>query len=249
MFDDVTVLNQAQREAAWAEVARRLAHEVKNPLTPIRLAAERLQLKLADKLEGADGEMVQRASTTIVAQVDALRRMVDAFGDYAREPVLSREPIQLDELVREVVALYQQGDGKVSFQLNLCPGPDGLAADAGRLRQMLHNLIRNAGQAADPVEINITSEVIEKQGQAQLQLEIRDNGPGFPDSILEQPFQPYVTHKQDGSGLGLAICRKIVSEHDGKMAISNPAEGGASVLVTMPLNRSAAQQQPRQASA
>lgn len=249
VFDDVTVLNQAQREAAWAEVARRLAHEVKNPLTPIRLAAERLQLKLADKLEGADSEMVQRASTTIVAQVDALRRMVDAFGDYAREPVLSREPIALDKLVREVVALYQQGDGKVTFQLDLCPGPEGLAADAGRLRQMLHNLIRNAGQAADPVEVSIISQVREKQGQAELHVEISDNGPGFPDNILEQPFQPYVTHKQDGSGLGLAICRKIVSEHDGKMAISNPESGGARVLVTMPLNRSASQSRPQQASA
>lgn len=249
VFDDVTILNQAQREAAWAEVARRLAHEVKNPLTPIRLAAERLQLKLADKLEGADSELVKRASTTIVAQVDALRRMVDAFGDYAQEPVLSREPIRLDELVREVVALYQQGDGKVTFRLDLCPGPDGLAADAGRLRQMLHNLIRNAGQAADPVEVIISSHVNEKPGQAELHLQISDNGPGFPENILATPFQPYVTHKRDGSGLGLAICRKIVSEHDGKMTISNPESGGARVVVTVPLMRSASRSRPQQASA
>jgi nitrogen fixation/metabolism regulation signal transduction histidine kinase len=239
-------------------VARRLAHEVKNPLTPIRLAAERLQLKLADRLEGADSKMVKRASDTIVNQVEALRRMVDAFGDYAREPVLSREPIRLDELVREVVALYQQGEETTQFDLELCPGPGGLAADAGRLRQMLHNLIRNAGQAgadrdtgstdegsaSKPFTITVESRVEEKEGQAELHLEIRDNGPGFPDNVLERPFEPYVTHKQDGSGLGLAICRKIVSEHDGRIAISNPQAGGARVLVTLPLNQSERQGLP-----
>lgn len=260
VFDDVTVLNQAQREAAWAEVARRLAHEVKNPLTPIRLAAERLRLKLADRLEGADREMVHRASGTIVNQVEALRRMVDAFGDYAREPVLSREPIRLDDLVREVVALYQQGDAAARFELDLCPGPDGLAADAGRLRQMLHNLIRNAGQAgagqaADeqaatgPITIVIESRVRQENGQAELLLDIRDNGPGFPEKVLERPFEPYVTHRQDGSGLGLAICRKIVSEHDGHMAISNLESGGACVRITLPLNQPVSVPEPRHATA
>ncbi len=250
VFDDVTVLNQAQREAAWAEVARRLAHEVKNPLTPIRLAAERLRLKLADKLHGADSEMVERASGTIVAQVEALRRLVDAFGDYAREPVLSREPIRLDELVREVVALYQQGGDTAQFKLDLCPGPGGLAADAGRLRQMLHNLIRNASQASSaqasdndsespaekPVTITIETSVEQNGAQTELALEVRDDGPGFPKNVLERPFEPYVSHKQDGSGLGLAICRKIVSEHDGRIAISNLKPGGACVRITLPLN-------------
>ena len=127
VFDDVTILNQAQRDAAWSEVARRLAHEVKNPLTPIRLAAERLRMKLADKLEPGDSAMLDKASGTIVSQVEALRRLVDAFGDYAQEPQLSLEPIRLDELIREVVVLYQQGDSNLSFELDLCPGPDGLA--------------------------------------------------------------------------------------------------------------------------
>jgi nitrogen fixation/metabolism regulation signal transduction histidine kinase len=182
--------------------------------------------------------MVRRASGTIVSQVDALRRMVDAFGDYAQEPVPSREPIRLDELVREVVALYQHGDTSAEFDLQLCPGPDGLTADPGRLRQMLHNLIRNAGQASEEqILITIQSQVRQQQGQAELNIEIRDNGPGFPDMVLEQPFQPYVTHKQDGSGLGLAICRKIVSEHDGRMAISNLESGGARVQITIPLNQ------------
>lgn len=243
VFDDVTVLNQAQREAAWAEVARRLAHEVKNPLTPIRLAAERLQLKLADKLELADSEMLSRSSKTIVAQVEALRRMVDAFGDYAREPVLSREPIRLDDLVREVVALYQQGDDAAAIGLELCPGPDGLSADAGRLRQMLHNLIRNASQAGSR-EIAIVSQVQGTNGQAELLLEVRDDGPGFPQGVLDHPFEPYVTHKQDGSGLGLSICRKIVSEHDGRISLRNQESGGACVRVTLPLAQPLASVEP-----
>jgi len=237
VFDDVTVLNQAQRDAAWAEVARRLAHEVKNPLTPIRLAAERLQMKLGDKLEATDREMLDRASNTIVTQVEALRTLVDAFGDYAQEPVLSLASIRLDDLVREVAALYQQGDSQLQFHLELCPGPEGLAADSGRLRQMLHNLIRNAKEAADgaPVSLSIHSEVVETGQRAWINLELHDNGPGFPVTVLDNPFEPYVTNKSAGSGLGLAICRKIVSEHNGKISISNPPEGGAKVAIQFPL--------------
>lgn len=239
VFDDVTVLNQAQREAAWAEVARRLAHEVKNPLTPIRLAAERLRMKLSGKLEAADKEMLDRAANTIVAQVEALRTLVDAFGDYAREPVLSRSPIQLDALVREVVALYQQGDAALTFHLQLCPGPEGLAADSGRLRQMLHNLIGNAKEAAGvkPARIEITAQVRNFENRNWLQLEIRDDGPGFPAVVLERPFEPYVSHKTGGSGLGLAICRKIVAEHDGRITLNNMPTGGALVTILVPLER------------
>ena len=258
VFDDVTILNQAQREAAWAEVARRLAHEVKNPLTPIRLAAERLRLKLADKLQETESVILDRSATTIVSQVEALRRMVDAFGDYAREPVLSREPVRIDALIREIVALYQQGDESCNFELELCPGPDGLAADAGRLRQMLHNLIKNATQAraadaADsggtPVSISVRTQVIRKGGQSSLQIEVADNGPGFPDVVLAQPFEPYVTHKPDGTGLGLAICRKIVSEHDGEISLSNRQSGGARVRIVLPLNQPQHAVQPSKATA
>jgi nitrogen fixation/metabolism regulation signal transduction histidine kinase len=238
VFDDVTILNQAQREAAWAEVARRLAHEVKNPLTPIRLAAERLRMKLTDKLDAKDSEMLSRASSTIVAQVEALRTLVDAFGDYAREPVLNRATIQLDGLVREIVELYEEGGAGPEFSLELCPGPEGLAADSGRLRQMLHNLIRNAREAGNDgeISINFRSEVAEIDGQAWLCLDVLDNGPGFPAAVLEQPFEPYVTNKSNGSGLGLAICRKIISEHDGRISISNRTEGGARVTIHLPLN-------------
>jgi nitrogen fixation/metabolism regulation signal transduction histidine kinase len=237
VFDDVTILNEAQREAAWAEAARRLAHEVKNPLTPIRLAAERLQMKLSNKLESADGEMLDRASNTIVSQVEALRKLVDAFGDYAREPELSRDAVDLDVLTREVVSLYEQGDSGLQFELDLCPGPEGLAADSGRLRQMLHNLIRNAREASkgDSAQVGISSHVFQDGGQNWLELEITDSGHGFSEAVLENPFQPYVTHKSQGSGLGLAICRKIVSEHDGKISMSNQPEGGARVIILLPL--------------
>ena len=237
VFDDVTVLNQAQRDAAWAEVARRLAHEVKNPLTPIRLAAERLHMKLGDKLEAADSEILDRASNTIVTQVEALRTLVDAFGDYAQEPVLSRVSIRLDHLVREVVALYQQGDSQLQFRLELSPGPEGLAADSGRLRQMLHNLIRNSQEAGKdgPRSISITSKCVKQNKELRLNLELLDDGPGFPESVLEQPFEPYVSDKARGSGLGLAICRKIISEHNGSITIENPPQGGAKVTISLPL--------------
>ena len=238
VFDDVTILNQAQRDAAWAEVARRLAHEVKNPLTPIRLAAERLRMKLMDKLEAADGKMLDRATSTIVSQVDALRTLVDAFGDYASEPELNRTELRLDLLVEDVVALYEEGDPSLKISLDLCPGPAGLAADSGQLRQLLHNLIRNATEAAGPGEqadILISSAVIGQDGKSWLQLDIRDHGPGFPETVLEKPFEPYVTHKSSGSGLGLAICRKIVGDHDGRISISNPEDGGAQATVFLPL--------------
>jgi nitrogen fixation/metabolism regulation signal transduction histidine kinase len=237
VFDDVTILNRAQRDAAWAEVARRLAHEVKNPLMPIRLAAERLRMKLERKLEGGDAAMLERASNTIVSQVEALRRLVDAFGDYAQEPEISREAIRLDDLVRDVVTLYRQGDAGLQFNLELCDGPQGLAADSGRLRQMLHNLIRNAREAseAETVTIDVSSRVVDDQGGTWLLLELRDDGPGFPAEVLEQPFEPYVTSKSRGRGLGLAICRKIVSEHNGRISISNHSGGGARVDVLLPL--------------
>jgi nitrogen fixation/metabolism regulation signal transduction histidine kinase len=173
-----------------------------------------------------------------VAQVEALRKLVDAFGDYAQEPRLSLEAIRLDELVRDVVALYQQGDSGLNFTFDLCPGPAGLAADGGRLRQMLHNLIRNASEArtGPTASITISSRLIEEEGTRWLQLEILDDGPGFPSAVLQKPFEPYVTSKKHGSGLGLAICRKIVFEHNGRIAITNRPEGGARVSILLPLN-------------
>jgi nitrogen fixation/metabolism regulation signal transduction histidine kinase len=238
VFDDVTILNQAQREAAWAEVARRLAHEVRNPLTPIRLAAERLRMKLAGKLPSAEEAVLDRASSTIVAQVEALRRLVDAFGDYASEPELNRSEIALDALIREVASLYREGHAGLQIDLDLVAGPDGLMADADRLRQLLHNVIRNADEAmtGEGAVIGIRSRTETRDGSHQLVLEICDNGPGFPAPLLENPFEPYVSDKPGGSGLGLAICRKIVSEHEGEITLSNPPGGGACVRIVIPFS-------------
>jgi len=238
VFDDVTVLNQAQRDAAWAEVARRLAHEVKNPLTPIRLAAERLRMKLMDKLDSTDGAMLDRSASTIVSQVEALRRLVDAFGDYARAPELERQSIGLDELIREVVHLYREGDPSLQLELDLVDGPEGLFADEGQLRQLLHNLISNAKEAAGeeaPAQLRITTQVETDNGSRWLELSVQDQGPGFPQAVLDQPFEPYVTHKPGGSGLGLAICRKIVTDHGGTITIENPSRGGARARIRLPL--------------
>jgi PAS domain S-box-containing protein len=238
VFDDVTMLNQAQREAAWAEVARRLAHEVKNPLTPIRLAAERLRMKLMSKLDEQDGNMLERATGTIVSQVEALRTLVDAFGDYAQSPQLERAPITLDQLIKDVVALYQHEDQRVQFHLKLITGPPGLSADSGQIRQLLHNLVTNSSEAVekdDHAVVHIRTRLIKQAGRKWLELEVSDRGPGYPQTVLEKPFEPYVTFKSQGSGLGLAICRKIVSEHDGRISIHNPAVGGACTTITLPV--------------
>ncbi len=239
VFDDVTMLNRAQREAAWAEVARRLAHEVKNPLTPIRLAAERLRMKLLDKLDVSDGDLLDKATDTIVSQVEALRALVDGFGDYALDTQLETTPLALDELVRDVVSLYQHGDQRVQFHLDLVDGPGGLVADGGQIRQLLHNVICNSSEAVvegAPAEVHIRTKVIAKPNQQWVEMKIHDHGPGYPDAVLESPFEPYVTFKAKGSGLGLAICHKIVKDHSGNILISNPPGGGACTLITLRLD-------------
>jgi len=240
VFDDVTMLNLAQREAAWAEVARRLAHEVKNPLTPIRLAAERLRMKLMSKLDDKDSSMLDGATGTIVSQVEALRSLVDAFGDYAQGPQLDRKPLALDQLIREVVELYQHEDQRVQFQLKLIDGPPGLSADSGQIRQLLHNLVVNSSEAVAKekhAEVNIRTRLITQAGRKWLEMEVSDRGPGYPQAVLEKPFEPYVTFKTEGSGLGLAICRKIVAEHDGRITIYNPAVGGACTTIILPVEQ------------
>jgi len=239
VFDDVTMLNRAQRDAAWAEVARRLAHEVKNPLTPIRLAAERMRMKLMDKLDDKDSDMLDSATGTIVAQVEALRSLVDGFGDYAQGPQLERKPLQLDDLVKEVVELYQHEDQRVRFHLKLMPGPPGFSADSGQLRQLLHNLIVNSSEAVPRdknAEVHIHTRLITQAGKKWLEMEVSDRGPGYTEAVLAKPFEPYVTFKAEGSGLGLAICRKIVSEHDGRITIHNRAIGGACTTIILPVS-------------
>ena len=244
VFDDVTVLDQAQREAAWAEAARRMAHEVKNPLTPIRLSAERLQYKLASKLDEKDQAMLQRATDTIVNQVDALKDLVDDFGDYAQDTAtnvgLSQglAKLNLDALIREVASMYADPGRPQLLDLKLAAGARPLSGNTGQLRQLLHNLIRNATEAVNgkaDAKIEIHSRIDDQQKPGRLVLEIFDNGPGLDKSISERLFQPGTTSKPGGSGLGLVISHKIVTAHKGSIQLHNREEFGAVVEVQFPL--------------
>jgi len=232
VFDDVTKLVQAQRATAWAEVARRLAHEIKNPLTPIQLSAERLQAKLANKLSPEDVAALNRATETIINQVTAMKGMVDDFGEYARTPAPSLQPLDLNALVREVLGLYEHTGALL--QPALQDGLPQVAGDPTQLRQVIHNLLRNAQDAlAGSAEPRI--EVLTERVGNQACLKISDNGCGFPEAIMTRVFEPYVTTKPRGTGLGLAIVKKIIDEHHGAIRVENLPGRGASVTVTLPL--------------
>jgi nitrogen fixation/metabolism regulation signal transduction histidine kinase len=233
VFDDVSELVQAQRDAAWAEVARRLAHEIKNPLTPIQLSAERLAVKLEPRLEGADAEALRRGTQTIVNQVTAMKHMVDDFAVYARQPRPGQmQPVDLSALLVDVLGLYDNLRPHVS--LHLPHAPVVVQGEPTRLRQVLHNLLQNAidaqSERADP-SYAIGIEV--EQGEAILS--VADDGPGFPADVIDHAFEPYVTTKPKGTGLGLAIVRKIVDEHGGRVSIANVQPHGARVTVALPL--------------
>jgi nitrogen fixation/metabolism regulation signal transduction histidine kinase len=232
VFDDITQIIAAQRSAAWGEVARRLAHEIKNPLTPIQLSAERLQHKLADKLAGAEREMLERSTQTIVNQVEAMKNMVNDFRDYARLPPPQIATLDLNALVGEVLGLYEAS--RARLRIELAPGLPRVAGDAAQLRQVIHNLIANAEDALaqEPrPEIHIATRA-EGRGAA---LVVSDNGGGFPKEILARAFEPYVTTKPRGTGLGLAIVKKIVDEHRGEIEIANTAPHGAQIRIRLPL--------------
>lgn len=226
VFDDITQLLQAQRDAAWGEVARRLAHEIKNPLTPIQLSAERLEKKLGHKLNPVDADVLRRAVRTIVNQVMALSRMVDAFSEYARSPSLKMQSLDLNQLVREVLTLYEAWDTQVSLELasNLPP----VSGDVTLLRQVIHNLLQNAQDALSDIS-NPQITVQTKFEEGRVRLTIKDNGYGFTDEIMTKAFDPYVTTKAKGTGLGLAVVKKIVDEHHGAVRIENLEPSGASV--------------------
>ncbi len=231
VFDDVTTLLQAQRDAAWGEVARRLAHEIKNPLTPIMLSAERLEHKLASRLNDNDAEMLRRATHTIVSQVGAMKSMVDEFSEYARAPSLNLAAVNLPALVQDVLALYESHGMRIEAEsgkeIPLVMG------DATMLRQVLHNLLKNAQDALDChpdplIRVKISPE------HGMVKLGIFDNGAGFPPEMLARVFEPYVTTKRHGTGLGLAIVKKIVEEHKGSIRIENQLQGGACVELLLP---------------
>lgn len=232
VFDDITTMVQAQRDAAWGEVARRLAHEIKNPLTPIQLSAERLQHKLASKLDTTDADMLRRATETIVSQVDAMKTMVNAFSEYARAPALTLTEVDLNQLINDVLALYEPLG--VSIQLSLDPKLPAIIGDATMLRQVLHNLLQNAQDALDG-HANPKIVVSSALNRTEVKLNVQDNGDGFPVEIMARAFEPYMTTKHHGTGLGLAIVKKIVEEHKGSIKIENLPHGGASVTVTLPI--------------
>jgi len=236
VFDDVTTMAQAQRDAAWGEVARRLAHEIKNPLTPIQLSAERMQHKLADKLSLEDANLLTRATSTIVNQVDAMKAMVNEFSEYARAPSANMTKINLNQLITDVSGLYENSQAIITYELAE-KMPD-LLGDATMLRQLLHNLMQNAqdaldGQQSPAIRVKTTWD------DTSIHLEVRDNGQGFAEHVLVNPYEPYVTTKPQGTGLGLAIVKKMVDEHQGQIVIENNIDGGACIRIQLPLVKEA----------
>ena len=241
VFDDITAMLQAQREAAWGEVARRLAHEIKNPLTPIRLSAERMRLKLMPSMNEKDAQLLDRGTETIVQQVEAMKEMVNAFSEYARAPRVEMAPLGLNKLVTEVTDLYraQLAGRGVRLRVGLDPELGTLVADQGRLRQLLNNLLTNAVEALEghaDGEISVETRLARRDEVETAEVIVEDNGPGFPRELIAQVFDPYVTTKARGTGLGLAIVRKIVEEHGGTILADNRPEGGARVRIGLPLN-------------
>ena len=248
VFDDISDVISAQRSVAWGEVARRLAHEIKNPLTPIQLAAERLQMKLEDRLDPAGVTLLNKATDTIVNQVDAMKRMVDDFRDYAKAPPAVLEPLDLNALIQQILNLYLAEDDSDVIHAALAPHLPRVMGDATQLRQVIHNLLQNAQDAladlppearTEAPRVDIVTEAIHYEGAdgaagTAVRLAIVDNGPGFSPKILSRAFEPYVTSKVRGTGLGLPMVKKIVDEHGGRIDVGNRADGrGASVSILL----------------
>ncbi|HEV8442112.1 MAG TPA: ATP-binding protein [Steroidobacteraceae bacterium] len=253
VFDDITTLLQVQRDAAWGEVARRLAHEIKNPLTPIQLSAERMRRKFLGQMNAQDAQILERATHTIVAQVDAMKQMVNAFSEYARAPDMHFAMFDLNQLITEVVDLYRVQDSNAELKLLLDPHLPAISADRMRIRQILNNLVTNSLEALEGRPnacIEIETHVAEDGPKhlASVAIVVADNGPGFQRDLIGTVFDPYVTSKPKGTGLGLAIVKKIVEEHGGRIEADNQRSGGARVRILLPLGdsaRSAGVREPR----
>ena len=240
IFDDITSLLQVQRTAAWGEVARRLAHEIKNPLTPIQLSAERMQHKLSEKLSKEDSQILKRSTETIVSQVEALKRMVNEFSEYARAPELEFHLLDFNNLVREVLVLYdptttlETGSHRTHIYQALSPKLPPVLGDSLRLRQVIHNLLQNAqdtlSDVAEPA-IFVRTEI----APDGVKFSVSDNGRGFAEQVKARAFEPYVTTKSKGTGLGLPIVKKIIEEHKGSIQIENIRPSGARISITLPV--------------
>ena len=240
VFDDITALLRAQRDAAWGEIARRLAHEIKNPLTPIQLSAERLRRRYLPS-GSIDPELLDRSTYIIIQQVEALKDMVNAFSEYARMPAMDMTTFDLNDLISEVAELYHHGDSPMDLQLELDDLPE-VSADAGRLRQVLHNLIRNAQDAMEgnsKPRLKISTRQVVHEHRKMVEIRIADNGSGFQADVAAEAFDPYVTTKAKGSGLGLAIVKKLIDEHGGRIRAQNRQRQGAEIVILLPIKAEA----------
>lgn len=234
VFDDITDLIQAEHDAAWSEVAKRLAHEIKNPLTPIQLSAERLRYKLLPELNEKSAQLLIRMSETITQQVESMKTMVNAFSDYARTPALQYQRINVKKLITDTIMLYQSNEQKVTIELDLATLPD-MAIDIHRMRQVLVNLVKNALEALEEQDdgfIKISAYIAEKESVI---IEIADNGAGIDEKLLPTLYDPYISSKAKGSGLGLAIVKKIIEEHEGNISARNNEPKGAVFTITLPI--------------
>jgi PAS domain S-box-containing protein len=239
VVDDLTELIQAQKDSAWSEMARRLAHEIKNPLTPIQLSAERLQRKLSGTIDEDRQSMLDRYTHTIVEQVEAMKTMVNAFTEYARSPSQKPVSMNLNDMLEEVTVLYHENNTEVEIKLDLDPSIPQIMADGVRLRQLVHNLIRNSLDTIDSSGwINLATRDLQDMGHQYLELTVEDSGDGIADEVADNLFDPYVTTKTTGGGLGLAIVKKIVDEHSGIIWVENTNHGGARFVVRLPASTS-----------
>ena len=238
VFDDITNLLRAQKDAAWREVARRLAHEIKNPLTPIQLSAERLRRKYLGSMQPMSPRELDRATSTIVQQVEAMRDMVNAFSEYARAPEMTVNRINLNQLIIQVADLYPRQDSQPKLTLSLDHELPDIDADAAMIRQVMHNLIRNAMEAMEgqaDAEIQVATRQIVDDKEDMVEVSVSDDGPGFRIEALDDIFEPYVTTKPKGTGLGLAIVKKLIEEHGGNIWIESTPADGACVRFQLPV--------------